>query len=438
MKSRSLPALLTALALSFSVYLIPIYNLHAGWQLLGVVLFSGTGASPLSVAWIAAALLIQGLAFVFLFWVIRRFRWSRLAALVAAAPVFVIVANYGLLYAIPLFVLVENDASPEFGKLELVCSVDNAAIAQVRAGSDLGLVRAGEVRLIDTHQMTLSILNMPGCMVTSQGAPDLGLTVDAVAPGGHLLHRSKNGELRYFNLETGASRPLDAPNGASNWSPILSDDGVVLAWLERVRLQGSPHSHRIRTRNLSDGTEQTINLDFTARDQLELIGASLVDGPFTIAKFRNEFFRVDRNGDIVRGPISPEHLYDARWGFQWLENGWVGWDGYRSEGRYYIAWATPAGRKAFPIPRGRGLDSVSIARDGSVIAAAYSSNISIGNVEGAIVLVRTSDGEEIFRQKLPRFSRTNLAFIGDRHLAISRTESNQALVDVYRIPHSGE
>lgn len=35
----------------------------------------------------------------------------------------------------------------------------------------------------------------------------------------------------------------------------------------------------------------------------------------------------------------------------------------------------------------------------------------------ALVIVRLADGKEVYRKKLPRFTRTRVAFLGDRHLA---------------------
>ena len=438
MRNNGFAALLAALILSFTTYLIPLYNLHAGWQFLGSVFSGLNDLSVLTVAWIGAALLLQGLAFLLFYWVMVRVTWKKLLVLVVASPFFFVAANLSLLYAIPLLVLVEHDASPEIGGLELVCSIEDADIAQVHSGSDLGLVRAQEARLVDTRQSTLAILKMPGCIKIGLDAPNYGSTVESAAPGGHQLHRSNDGKLQHFNLRTGYSALLSAPPNVSYWNPILSDDGLILAWLERDRSNGSAVTHRLHIRNLADNIEQAIELDLPARDQFELIGARSQAGPFTLAKFRNAILRINLQGQIIRGPISPDGVYDARWGFRWLQDGWVAWDGYRAEGRSHIVWDLPSGRGNIAIPRGRGIDSLSIAEDGSVIAASMSSNISISNARSAVVLFQTSDGAELYRQFQPRFTRTNLAFLGDQHLAVAKFENNQATVEVYQIPVTRE
>lgn len=208
----------------------------------------------------------------------------------------------------------------------------------------------------------------------------------------------------------------------------------MLPRLERSRIDGDPTVHRLRARNLADSREHTIELDLLSRDQFELIGARSQSGPFTLAKFRNAILSVDLEGEIIRGPISPVGVYDARWGFRWLQDGWVAWDDYREEGRSNVVWDLPAGRGSKAIPLGRDIDSLSIAEDGSVIAVSMSSSISIGDTRSAVVLFQTSDGGEIYRQYQPKFTRTNLAFLGRHHLASANSEDSQASVDVYRIP----
>ena len=429
---------LSALILSFTAYLIPLLHVHAGWLILGAVLSGLNDFSVLSIAWIGVALVLQGLAFLLFFWVLVRVHWTRLVRLVAATPLFVIGANLSLLYVIPLLVLVELDRTPEVGALELVCSIPDASVAQVRSGSDLGQVRAGEAWLVDSTQRTRSLLRMPGCTRIALDAPIVGPTIDAVAPGGHLLHRSDSGELHHFSPETGTSAPLTVPEDVPYWKPILSDDGLMLVWLERERSQGGPGVHRLRTRDIATGLDQTIELDLLARDQFELIGARSQRGPFTLASFRNSILSVDLQGEVVRGPMSPDGIYDARWGFLWLEDGWVAWDGYREEGRSRIVWELLDGQGEVTIPRGRSIDSLSVAQDGSVIAASISSNVRIGDVQSAVVLFQTNDGAEIYRRYQPVFTRTNLAFLGARHLAVSRFEDQQSFVDVHRIPVPGE
>ncbi|MDH3666991.1 MAG: hypothetical protein OEN23_08675 [Paracoccaceae bacterium] len=427
-------ALLSALVLSFTTYLIPIYHLHAGWLFLGSVLSGLNEASTLSVAWVGASLLFQGIAFGLFFWLLISVRWSRFIVLLVSTPLFVIVANLSLLYAIPLLVLVETDTRPEVGALELECSIPDTTVAQVHSGSDLSLVRAGEAWLVVSPQRTRALLRMPGCALIALDVPIIGSTIDSVAPGGRLLHRGDSGELFFVSPETENLVPLTAPPVVSYWNPILSDDGLVLVWLERAHSEGGTGAHLLRTREISNGREQTVALELPARDQFTLIGARSQRGPFTLARFRNAVLSIDLHGKVVRGPISPNGIYDARWGFLWLEDGWVAWDGYREEGRSRIVWELPEGHGEAAMPRGRGIDSLSVAQDGRIIAVSISSNVRIGDAKSAVILFRTSDGAEIYRRYHPTLTRTNLAFLGSEHLAVTKFENRQAVVNVYLIP----
>ena len=76
-------AWLGAFGLSFAVYLIPLFNVHAGWIPLGVLWGGFTDPSVLTFAMAAGALLFQGLAFALLYWLLRATRWWRW--LIAAA-----------------------------------------------------------------------------------------------------------------------------------------------------------------------------------------------------------------------------------------------------------------------------------------------------------------------------------------------------------------
>jgi hypothetical protein len=426
-------ALLGAFLLSFAVHLIPLFHVHAGLVPLGLIFAGVDELSALSLAAIAAALVLQGLAFGLFYWMLRGLRWHKAVVLIVAVPVFVFAANWGFLYAIPYLVLVERDSTTAHGELEKVCSVADATVAQVQSGVDLGLVRAGEVWVIVEPERKRARLTMPDCRVVPVTAPRAGSTMDHVARGGFLLYREDSGGLAYAAPNLARPLTLSAPQHPSYWNPVLSDDGATLVWLDREPAQHGQRPYRLRLRHLPDGREETIPLDLSPRDQFEVIGAASGTGPFTLAQFRNRILSIDIDGKRVGGPVSPPDVYDARWGFRWVDEGWVAWDGYREKGRSRIVWALSKGQGDIPVPRGRGIDSVSIAADGSVIAVSVSSNLNLGTTKSLVFLVRTADGEEIFRRYRPAYTRTRLAFLGSDYLAMSRSEGGRSFVDVYRI-----
>ncbi|NNE83517.1 MAG: hypothetical protein HKN28_06060 [Alphaproteobacteria bacterium] len=428
-------ALLSAFALSFAVYLTPLFNVHAGWVPLAVFFAGFIEPSIISLAMASAAVLLQILAFGLVYWSLRRPGWVKGLVMVAVVPVFIAIANWSFLYGIPHAVLVEADTKPERGELNKVCSVAGATIAQVHSGTDLSLVRAGEVWLILDPGRKRARLTMPDCQVHSVAAPKVGSTMDRVAAGGYLLYRGDNGSLAYAATSLKKPVTLSAPAQPSYWNPVLSDDGAALVWLDRKPMHSGLRPHRLRIRHLRDGREETIALKHSARDQLELIGAVSHGGPFTVAQYRNKIFSYDIHGQKIRGPIEPSEIYNARWGFRWVKGGWVAWDGYREDGRHRIVWALPTGRGTIVIPRGRGIEALSLAADGSFIAASVSTNLNIGSTNSAVFLVRTDNNEEVYRRYLPMYARTRLAFIGTRYLAMTRSENEQSFVDVYRIPN---
>ncbi len=427
-------ALLGAFVLSFIAYLIPLFNIHAGLVPLGLTLVALAEPSAFSLATLAGALAIQALVFALFYWALRGRRWRNWLALIVAAPVLFYGANFMLLYAIPLMVLVERDARPETGDLEKICSVPGAILAQVHSGADLGLERAGEAWVIRQDDRLRAVLTMPGCRLTPVAAPRVGSTMDHVAPGGHLLFRGDDGQLAHAGPERAAPLAVAAPVPGKYWSPILADDGRTLAWLDRQPVQSGPRPYRLRLRHMDSSSEEAIALDLPPRDQFELIGADTESNRFTLARFRNGILAIDKQGRTIAGPVSPPGVYDARWGFRWLDGGWVAWDGYREEGRSRIVWSLPAGNGEVVIPRGRNIESLAVDPDGRHIAVSVATGLSIGSTKSAVFLFRVADGQELFRRYHPTFSRNRLAFLGTNYLAMTRSENGQSFIDVYRVP----
>ena len=434
MRLRRITGFLAPFALSFAIYLIPLFHLEAGWLALGKVLSGMRDVAPLSLAWMLATLVLQLAAFLAFHWLLRRFSWRKLLLLVAAGPLVVFGANVILLWWLPLLFLVERDAAPEIGSLESVCSIPGASIAQVNSGADLSLVRAGEAWLVTGAGQLRTVLKMPGCQLIPLNGRFDGSTIDAVAPGGHVLHRQASGTVAYLDPALNGFRRLSNPSGVSYWKPILSDDGKALAWLERTSSESGSKTTRLHLRNLTSGEERIVPMVFEARDQLELLGVSSWDGPYTVARYKNAISAIDPNGKVLRGPVSPDGIYDARWGFVWLNGGWIAWDGYREEGRSHIVWNIPNGRGTLSVPLGRRIDSLSVSADGDLIAVSVSSNLRIGEIQSAVFAFRTETGEEVYRRRHPVHMRSSLAFLGEEHLAVTELEAGQASVVVYRMP----
>ena len=432
-------AVLIAIAVSFGAYLIPLFHVHAGLVPLGIVVLGAAEPSVFSAAMLLAALTIQGAIFALTYWALRGFRWWKGAAVIAAAPLLFFGANVLLLYLVPLMVLVERDSRPETGDLERLCSVPKAILAQVHSGTDLALERAGEAWVIRQNNRLRARLVVPGCQLVDVAAPPVGSTMDHVAPGGTLLFRRDNGDLAHVAPGGASPVTLEAPTPGKYWSPILSNAGGTLAWIDRQPVERGPRPYRLRLRRIGGGAvdgaqDETVVLDLPPRGQFEVIGADVENGRFTLARFRNSVLVVDRQGRTIAGPISPPGIYNARWGFRWVGSGWVAWDGYREEGRSRIVWSLPGGTGESIVPKGRKINSLSVDPDARYVAFSLATGLSIASTKSATVLLRLSDGQELFRRYHPTSTRTRVAFLGTDHLAMTRYEGGQDVIDVYRVP----
>lgn len=432
MRPRRNADFLTAFALSFVIYLIPLFHLEAGWLALGEALSGIPDVTAPSLAWILAALILQATAFLAVFWFLRRFSLKKMLLLAAAAPLFIFGANVILLWWIPVFFVVERDMAPEVGSLERVCSIPGATVAQVNSGTDLSLVRAAEAWLVTGDGRSRTLLNMPGCHLIALDGRFDGSTIDAAAPGGRVLHRQSSGAIAYLDAASKGFEPLSQPSDVSYWKPILSDDGRALVWLDRVP-PGARGTTRLHLRDLATGEERFVPIAFPRPDQIELLGARSWDGPYTLTRFRNAIFAINRDGEVLRGPVSPDGIYDARWGFVWLNGGWIAWDGYREDGRSQVVWDIPNGRGALSVPLGRSIDALTVAANGDLIAVAISSNLRIGDIQSTVFAFRTDTGEEVYRKRHRVQMRSTVAFLGSEYLAITEMEAGQGSVGVYRI-----
>ncbi|MDJ1018205.1 MAG: hypothetical protein QNJ35_16970, partial [Paracoccaceae bacterium] len=299
---------LAAFAVSFAVYLIPIFNLEAGWLLLGEALASGGDFTVRSISWLLVALLLQVVVFLTVLWLLARFSVVRIMLLLALAPFGVLIANLVLLWGIPFLLLVERDPAEEVGSLEQVCTIPDATIAQVRSGAEGSLERAKEVWLVTGDGRSRTLLRMPDCqLIPLKGIFD-GSTIDAVAPGGRVLHRQGSGAIGYLEPASDGFELPTQPGPVAYWKPILTDDGSGLVWLNHASFDGASKALRLHVRNLETGDERVIPIDLPGLDQLELLGARSMDGPFTLARFRNAIFEVDLDGRVLKGPLSPDGI----------------------------------------------------------------------------------------------------------------------------------
>ncbi len=214
---------------------------------------------------------------------------------------------------------------------------------------------------------------------------------------------------------------------------MISANGQALAWIETERGENRRIvAHRLAVRRLADGREIRIELALDIRS-----GPTLLDfdgKEFLVARKGREIVRIGADGRVRGQPVRPPDFDYIGQNIRLFEGGWVAWDGYREGERYRVAWSAPGGAGQVEIPRGRRITAVSVAPDGRYIALSVSRSLSIGDVRDAVFVLRIGDGTEIYRRVLPGYTRSQVAFLGPGHLAVSLIEDATARIEVLRVP----
>ncbi len=435
---------LVAFLLSFVVYLVPIVHVHGG-TLLGIYLWAaldgGRADEPLWLALdVGFAVLLQAAWFFVLRWILRgsRLRWLLLAAL---APVTAVAAVWAYLALIPMLFLLEADTAPETGDWPVACSVPGVSTVGLPAGVTLALERAGEV-WVRSADGSYGVLSMPGCRIVRRDLflPGVYGSIGYVAPGGAVYFRmdaDADGAFEHWYLDSDATAPrqLMAPTEIAHWTPVLDAKTKALAWLEIDRSQrGKILGHAIVVRTLPDGPQNRFPLHIDPTANAQLLDADLAAGRLNVLRNYREIFAVGLDGWAVEHPVRPTEIDHVVTNFRRAEGGWVAWDGYRENERYRVTWSLPSGNGRYEIPKGRGITAVSVDPAGRHIALSVSGNLSIGSARDAVIVIRAADGAEVWRRYQPRYTRSHVAFLGSRHLAVTLILDAASRVDVLEVP----
>jgi hypothetical protein len=429
-------------AASFLVYLIPIVGPHFV-SLWGIVLWAEVTRGEREGNWLACdlalAMFLQ-VAAVVLFRAAFRLRGAiRYVVLLALAPLFVVFLNWSYMIAIPIRFLIEDVDSPEKTGWPVACTVEDAWIAPVRAGSGLALERAG-VAFLHRASNVWGILRMPGCEVRDLIAIETGAP-QHVSPGGamlfHLWDRAAQKD-EVFVLTAGSEEPsrVDPPD-SSPWYPLLSADGTALAWLASIRTEdGRAVEHQIRIRALGTGEERSLRLPAQFERVPQLVGFDASAPELTVSFDLRNVVGLDLEGGVAWGPIAPPQMDHVGENFARHPGGFVCWDVYREKERHRIVYQLPSGNGVHEIPKGRSISSITVDPEGRFVAVSTSPSLSIGSVSDAIYVFSARNGEDVYRRSLPAYSRSQLAFLGPGFLAATRIEDGKSFVEVLSVPDS--
>ena len=438
-----------ALIASFSVYLLPLATAHVvlvwGWAVF-VEFFAGEGGREL--LWLALdaglAVALQGGAFILFVWIFsgRGWRWLLLAP---AIPVFAVVLNYAFFILLPSYFLIEAQTAPETGDWPVACRIDDATLLQLRKPATPDLARAQEAWIGPAAAPgTWKLLRGTDCQLeeTAHSRPSEGGSLVAVAAGGAALFTSLEGDpqvTRYWHLDpvSGAATELTPPPDLRYWPLVLSRDGKAVGWIESRR-PGQKWERRLKTREVASGREREVLLQGLDRGQPEILALDGFEGGVLVFLYPGRVIGFDAEGNQAWGPIDTGEIKHVGQYFLRLDGGWVAWEIYREKGRVRFLWDLPSGSGRREVPKGSGITDLAVSPDGALIAVSTSTNLNIGDIRDSLFVLRSRDGAEVYRRYFRTYTRTRLAFLGPRHLAVTRAdlEKGGSWIEVLRVPES--
>jgi len=384
-------------------------------------------------------LALQVLAGTLWYWVLVRPGWVRILAVAACAPVFVAVANWAYLSALPSRFLTERATTPDLGDWKTVCTVPDMEVAEVRSPPDTSLARAGQAWLRAKEQYV--VLTMPSCHTRLIRKPDAATQVDLnfASPAGVYLMTNWDNKTRqtHWWVGNGSLRPLSLLSEGSIvlGMPVLSNDGHWVAWMELI-----PGTKRRRAVVQSLNDERAHSVDIPDLGQWALLAADMERKQLTFYLYdyttRRSSLTMLGLGSEQQGDAIVAQGVDAQFTtLLRVGSGWVAWDAAREPGeRYRVAWSLANGRGAHEALKGRGITAVKVDPDGAYVAISETNAILDNNVQDAVYVLRASDGKEVWHRNLPRYARSSLAFLGEKLFAYTDSDGANSTVRVLQIP----
>ena len=345
-------------------------------------------------------------------------------------------ANFAYLYAIPSYFLIEHDTTRDSSAWSEECAVDGFSLAQVRQGISRGLERRGEAWVQRDNSARFGILRVPGCTVEPVAIPELPIWPEMRQglPDGSVLYVTMErgvAEQQYWLLARGSKEPrrLEVPDGQTGMGPLVDEDRGWVAWVTRSPdrvaslliepLEGGQpivFSHPLLQRT----TWTPVELDMKRREVI-------------VNRDLSAFAKIHLDGTVVWGPLTPGAIAAQTDTFRYLDGQWAAWDAYVEDVRYRVGWSTQLGKGQYEAPKGRSITSAAIDARGRYVAASTTTSLSIGAIDDTVVALRTSDGREIFRKTLPRYARSQVAFIGDGYFAYTDFDGTRSVTRVLRM-----
>jgi hypothetical protein len=367
--------------------------------------------------------------------------WVWILVLAACAPLFATAANWTYLSALPSRFQTERATTPDLGDWKTVCTVPDMEVAEVRSPPDTSLARAGQAWLRAKDEYV--VLTMPSCRTRLITKPDatMQLDLDFVSPAGVYLLRNWDNKTRQTHrwIGNGSLRPLSrVPEGSTIFGmPVLSNDGHWVAWMELIP---GTKLHRAVVQSLNDERVHLVEMPDQQILQWTLLALDMERKELTFYEYdytkQHSSLTMlslgsERQGDsIVAQGVDAQFTTLLRVG-----SGWVAWDAARELAeRYRVAWSLAGGRGVHKALWGRSITAVKVDPDGAYIAISETTAMRDYNVKDAVYVLRTSDGKEVWHRNLPTYTRSSLAFLGEKFFAYTDSDGTHSTVRVLQIP----
>jgi len=421
-----------AFALSFVVYALPLVGPHAAW-LLGEALSQHWSSSldERSVGWlvtdIGLALVLQCLTFAILVWALKR--PLRLLVFVVVIPAMTIGVNVMYLGVIPAYFLIDRDTAPEVNTLTEHCAVPKSSLLPVRTPADLAALavddwwlqypdgRYGLMRAADCSVTMAETLPQP--VVEPGGRANFSIGLQYFVPGrGAIVERLEHATSRrtWWLLEQPDAVPRELPQPDNQQSPpILSNDGTAVVWMQDIPGTGPPVLTQLIVRSVG-GDEPGLRIDLTGLGPASYVTAGFDAASRSVTLWRNdELMLVGFDGAATSTFPKPEGLRPQISTYRvGPERAWLAWDAYKDGGAYLMRWSTPAGQGNYTLTKGRSFTDAALEPSRGLIAISASTTLSIGSAPDLLAIMRASDGRDIFRKYLARYSRSPTVFFEGR------------------------
>lgn len=430
-----------AVLCSFSVYFIPIVGPHATfviWELLGQRFGQFSKYPEWALTELGVTLLLHAAAFGLFYWFWRGRRALRLIVLLVCGVAAVIEVQGLFSVRIPARFMIERETAQEkAGTWPEACRVTDGQVMAVRTPGRMPGGGWTEAWLQDKHA-GWSILRMPDCQRTPAPLPqptvrrgggvDFMMSVTQVVPGGLGLVQRHETALNkdtwmLANVPAGTLTPLPAPQTKQYVAPYLSDDGTHTGWVLVVPNTGPPVLEELHILPVSGNvSERVLDLTPFGPNTYELIGldGSTGESLYWVSQpLPGHVLAVERDGRERSAPSIPAKIRPQAATMILLPHGVVAWDAYKEDENYGITWTLDTGSGSHKIPKGSSPTAVAVDPAGRYIAFSTTTSLNIGSTKDTVVVLRASDGQEVFRRYLAAFNRTGVIFLGHEYFAYS-------------------